>query len=70
MYRYYKTSIKTVNSVTLPDPEPDNWLGYRYKDKYYLKTTGRLSQSGAKEIDGDDIKKSRIDTGLIKDQFV
>jgi len=68
MYRYYETSIKTVNDVTLPDPEPDNWLGYRYKDQYYLKTTNRLEN--AKEIDGEDIRKCPIDTGLVKDQFV
>lgn len=68
MYRYYETSIKTVNGVTLPDPEPDNWLGYRHNDKYYLKTVDRLENG--KEIDGEDIRKCPIDTELIKDQFV
>lgn len=67
MYRYYQTSIKTINGVVLPDNEPDNWLGYRYRDKYYLKSSERIDEE---EMDGKSIRDCEVETTLLRDQYV
>jgi len=67
MYRYYQTSIKEINGVTIPDEEPDNWLGYRNKDKYYIKSTEMMNE---KELDDVKVKECPIETNLLKDQYV
>lgn len=66
MYRYYKTSIQELNGVVLPNPEPDNWLGYRSGDKFFLKTTENID---AEEIDIDSVKNCSVNTELLRDQF-
>lgn len=67
MYRYYVTNIQTIDNMVLPDPEPDNWLGYRHKDKYYLKTKEALDK--AEEIDREEVRTGPICTEKLKDQF-
>lgn len=66
MYRYYKTSVKSMGNYLLPDPEPKNWLGYRHDDAYYLKTK---EQMDAKELSAEDLINCPIKTDFLKDQF-
>ena len=66
MYRYYQTSIQELNGIVLPNPEPENWLGYRDGDKYFLKTTENID---AEEIDIESVKNCSVGTELLRDQF-
>lgn len=67
MYRYYKTSIQEMNDTVIPKPEPDNWLGYRVNGNYFLKTTENVD---AEEKDIDEVKECKVNTELLRDQFV